>query len=78
MFRAREQVDMPAPGETRPARLVVSMKDLVWETIYAPISGAINAAADYLNRLHFQTIRRYLSLVFFTLVTLLLMLTLWP
>jgi len=78
VFRAREQVDMPAPGETRPARLKVSLKDLVWETIYAPISSAINAAADRLNQLHFQTIRRYLSLVFFTLVTLLLMLTLWP
>ncbi len=77
-FRAREQVDMPAPGDTRPARLKVDLTDLIWLRLYAPISAAINYAADHLNHLQFQTIRRYLSLVFFTLVTLLLLLTLWP
>ena len=33
--------------------------------------------ADRLNRLQFLTIRRYLSLVFATLVTLLLVLAIW-
>ena len=78
VFRAREQVDMPQPGDTGPARLQVVMKDLIWHYLYTPISLAVNTTADRLNRLQFQTIRRYLSLVFFTLVTLLLLLTLWP
>jgi hypothetical protein len=45
--------------------------------MYAPIAGAIGFAADRLNHLQFLTIRRYLSLVFATLVTLLLVLAIW-
>jgi len=78
VFQAREKVDMPAPGDIRPARLELELRDLIWEFIYAPINSGVNYAADRLNRLQFQTIRRYLSLVFFTLVILLLLLTLWP
>jgi formate hydrogenlyase subunit 3/multisubunit Na+/H+ antiporter MnhD subunit len=77
VFRAREQVEMPPPGDLGPARLRVTLKDLAWDTIYAPIAAAVNSAADRLNYLQFQTIRRYLSFVFFTLITLLLLLTLW-
>ena len=33
---AREHVDMPAPGDARPARLTVTLRDLVWDAIYAP------------------------------------------
>ncbi|MBI2254721.1 MAG: hydrogenase 4 subunit B [Proteobacteria bacterium] len=76
-FRAREQVDMPPPGDIRPARLTVRMIDLVWEGIFAPIAGAVGFIADRLNRLQFLTIRRYLSLVFLSLVTLLLVLAIW-
>ena len=39
--------------------------------------AAVGYAADKLNRLQFLTIRRYLSLVFATLVTLLLVLAIW-
>ena len=47
-------------------------------TLSMPRSApAIGFAADHLNRLQFLTIRRYLSLVFLSLVTLLLVLTLW-
>jgi formate hydrogenlyase subunit 3/multisubunit Na+/H+ antiporter MnhD subunit len=77
LFRARDQVEMPAPGDTRPARLRIELHDLVWEGIYAPLAGAVGFAADRLNRLQFLTIRRYLSLVFATLVTLLLVLAIW-
>ena len=77
VFRARERVDMPAPGEMRAARLTIELRDLVWDWLYAPISGAIDFAATKLNRLQFLTIRRYLSLVFFALVALLLVLALW-
>lgn len=76
-FGAGEQVDMPAPGELRPARLTVVMRDRVWEALYAPIARAVTVAADRLNHLQFLTIRRYLSLVFMAVVLLLLVLAIW-
>jgi len=78
VFRARERVEMPPPGDARPARLHVEVKDLVWDYLYAPIAGVVGFAADRINRLQFLTIRRYLSLVFLALVTLLLVLATWP
>jgi formate hydrogenlyase subunit 3/multisubunit Na+/H+ antiporter MnhD subunit len=78
VFKASERVDMPAPGDMRPARLVVIVRDLIWEVFYAPISGAVTIAADRLNRLQFLTIRQYLSLVFVALVALLLVVSVWP
>ncbi|MEW5703957.1 MAG: hydrogenase 4 subunit B [Pseudomonadota bacterium] len=78
VFRARERVEMPLPGDVRPARLVVELRDLVWDTLYAPIVTAVGFVADRLNHFQFLTIRRYLSLVFLALVTLLLVLALWP
>ncbi|TGQ38576.1 hydrogenase 4 subunit B [Mesorhizobium sp. M00.F.Ca.ET.216.01.1.1] len=77
-FRARERVEMPPPGATAPARLDVEVHDVVWETFYQPITGAIGFATEKLNHLQFLTIRRYLTLVFLFLVTLLLVLALWP
>jgi formate hydrogenlyase subunit 3/multisubunit Na+/H+ antiporter MnhD subunit len=76
-FRAREEVDMPPPGDLRPARLHVHLHDLVWDGIYAPVAGAVGFAADRLNHLQFLTIRRYLTLVFLALVFLLLVLAIW-
>jgi hydrogenase-4 component B len=78
VFRAREEVDMPPPGDLRPAKFAVETHDLAWEFIYRPLAAAVNGAADRLNRLQFLTIRQYLSLVFFALVSLLLVLALWP
>lgn len=77
LFQAREQVDMPLPGDPRPARLSVTLRDLAWEWIYLPVAKAINFAADRLNRLQFLTIRRYLSLVFLALIALLVALAVW-
>jgi formate hydrogenlyase subunit 3/multisubunit Na+/H+ antiporter MnhD subunit len=77
VFAASERVDMPHPGDARPARLTVSLRDIVWDTVYAPIEGWVATAAEKLNHLQFLTIRKYLSLVFFALVTLLLVLSLW-
>ena len=78
VFRAREQVDMPPPGDPRAARLTVVLRDPVWDTLYAPVAGAIGFAADRLNHLQFLTIRQFLSLVFAALVILLMVLALWP
>jgi len=77
VFLAREHVDMPSPGDRRPARLTVELRDLVWETLYVPLAGAVDATASRLNILQFQTIRRYLSLVVAALVALLLVLAIW-
>ncbi|MHC2464210.1 hydrogenase 4 subunit B [Bradyrhizobium embrapense] len=77
VFQAREHVDMPAPGELRPARFKVEMHDLVWERLYTPVTEVVWFFADRLNQLQFLTIRRYLSLVFATLITLLLVLAIW-
>jgi hypothetical protein len=76
VFLARERVDMPAPGDARPARLTVTLRDPVWDTIYAPLSGAIWFAAEKLSYLQFLTIRQFLSLVFALLVALLFVLML--
>ena len=73
---AAEHVKMPAPGDIRPAVLTVTLHDLVWDFIYAPVSGAIGFAADKLSHLQFLTIRQYLSLVFAALTTLLFFLML--
>ena len=78
LFRAREHVDMPEPGDTRPARLETTITDPIWETLYAPVAGRVAGAAEWLNRLQFLTIRQYLSLVFGALIVLLLVLALWP
>ncbi len=78
VFRARETGEMPAPGDMRPARLVVELRDLIWDAAYAPIANAVAIASERLNHLQFLTIRQYLSLVFGALVTLLLVIAIWP
>jgi hydrogenase-4 component B len=77
LFQAREQVEMPPPGDTRPARLTVQMTDPIWDWLYAPLARAVGIAADRLNRLQFLTIRQFLTLVFCALVILLLVLAVW-
>jgi hydrogenase-4 component B len=77
VFQARETIEMPPPGDTRPARLTVEMRDLIWDLAYAPLASGIGSAADRINRLQFLTIRQYLSLVFAALVILLLVLAIW-
>jgi formate hydrogenlyase subunit 3/multisubunit Na+/H+ antiporter MnhD subunit len=77
MFAARERVEMPPPGDPRPARLQRFLRDPAWDFVYAPVAAATGAAATLLNRIQFLTIRRYLSFVFIALVLLLLVLALW-
>jgi len=74
VFLARERVDMPPPGDARPARITVTLRDLVWDLIYAPIAGGTLYAADKLNYLQFLTIRQFLSVVFVALIVLLVIL----
>jgi len=78
VFRAREQVEMPPPGAVDPARFRVEVRDRAWDAFYAPIAGLVGFVSDKLNYLQFLTIRRYLGLVFASLIILLLALALWP
>jgi len=78
VFRVREKVDMPAPGDMRPARFEVALRDLIWDGVYQPISDGVGAIATRLNVVQFLTIRRYLALVFVSLVVLLVALAVAP
>ncbi|HLJ21649.1 MAG TPA: hydrogenase 4 subunit B [Stellaceae bacterium] len=71
-FAARERVVMPEPGDGSPAEFEVTLRDPAWESIYGPVAALITWIADRMNVLQFQTIRRYLSLMFAALVLLLL------
>jgi formate hydrogenlyase subunit 3/multisubunit Na+/H+ antiporter MnhD subunit len=77
IFAARERVDMPAPGDTRPGRFRARVHDLVWDRLYAPVAAAVEFGARRLNPLQALTIRRYLTLVFFSLITMLVVLAIW-
>jgi hydrogenase-4 component B len=77
VFQACERIEMPPPGDLRPARLHVQLRDLIWDVLYMPLARIVNATATWLDRFQFLTIRRYLGLVFITLVSLLLMLAIW-
>jgi formate hydrogenlyase subunit 3/multisubunit Na+/H+ antiporter MnhD subunit len=77
LFRAREHVEMPAPGSMAPARFRTKWNDVIWDMLYLPIAEGVRVATDRLNVLQFLTIRRYLSLVFVALVVLLLVIAIW-
>jgi len=68
---------MAPPDDSRPAQLTSELHDPVWDSIYAPLAAGISSLADHLNRLQFLTIRQFLTLVFCTLVALLLVLAIW-
>ena len=77
-FVVREHIDMPSPGETRPARFDLSLRDRIWDALYEPLVGFVERASLRLDHLQFLTIRQYLSVVFGALVTLLVALASWP
>jgi hypothetical protein len=68
---------MPPPGDARPARFSVRLRDVPWDAFYAPLARAVGFLAERLNALQFLTIRGYLTMVFGALVTLLMVLTIW-
>ena len=72
VFRAREHVTMPKPGDTAVAKLRLDLHDTVWEALYLPVIHVVEAITDRLNKLQFLTIRNYLTLVFASLVLLLI------
>ena len=77
LLAARETVVMPPPGDMAPARHEAQTEDLAWSRLYRPLIAAIEAATTGMNVLQFLTIRRYLALVFASLILLLTGLTIW-
>ena len=77
VFRAREHVAMPKPGDPGTARLHVDLHDTLWEALYLPVIRFIDSVTVRVNRLQFLTIRRYLTLVFSALVLLLIIVGVW-
>ncbi len=77
VFASHEQLEMPPPGDKRPATLRRFLRDPVWDFMYVPVASAVGASATLLNHIQFLTIRRYLSFVFIALVVLLVVLALW-
>jgi hypothetical protein len=71
LFQASERVDMPPPGDRRPARLEVRIRDLIWDGLYAPVIEGLGWFTERINGLQFLTIRRYLTFMFAALSFLL-------
>ncbi len=78
VFRARETVEIPPPGDMSPARFTAKVRDPVWEAIYAPIAAGTDYASGRLDKLQFLSIRKYLGFVLAALIFLLLVLAIWP
>lgn len=78
LFRAREDVTMPPPGDLSPARIRLSEEDPAWRLIYTPLTTMVDALSARANVLPHLTIRQYLGIVFSALILLLLVLAIWP
>jgi formate hydrogenlyase subunit 3/multisubunit Na+/H+ antiporter MnhD subunit len=77
VFSARERIDMPAPGDSRPARLELTLRDPVWAVLYRPVVETVGAAAGVVSGARRLSIRQHLSLVYAVLILLLVVLALW-
>jgi formate hydrogenlyase subunit 3/multisubunit Na+/H+ antiporter MnhD subunit len=72
VFRAREQVTMPKPGDTGAAKLDVVLHDTIWEAFYLPVIEGLSAFTERLTKFQYLSIRKYLMIVFGALIALLI------
>jgi hydrogenase-4 component B len=77
VFNVHERVDMPEPGEVRAGSFGLRILDPAWQYAYGPVSRGVGAVSTALNQMQFLTIRRYLTLVFCTLIALLVLVAAW-
>jgi NADH:ubiquinone oxidoreductase subunit 5 (subunit L)/multisubunit Na+/H+ antiporter MnhA subunit len=77
VFGVHEWMDMPRPGEVRAGAFRLRILDPAWRYAYGPVARAIGVASVALNQMQFLTIRRYLTLVFCTLIALLVLVAAW-
>jgi hydrogenase-4 component B len=72
LLGAREIVDMPPPGDPRPARFEARVRDVLWDGLYRAPVAVLLALTHRINVLQFLSIRSYLAAMFAVLVLLLL------
>jgi hydrogenase-4 component B len=72
-----EVLEMPPPGSLKPARFAVRYRDYTWRYLYAKPAAALLALSVRFNAFQFLTIRRYLVLMFSTLIALLVIMAVW-
>jgi hydrogenase-4 component B len=72
-----ETLVMPPPGDLSPARFSVAYDDYAWRNLYAAPARAVLSLSLRLNAFQFLSIRRYLVLMFCTLIALLLVTAVW-
>jgi NADH:ubiquinone oxidoreductase subunit 5 (subunit L)/multisubunit Na+/H+ antiporter MnhA subunit len=77
VFGVHERVDMPRPGEMRAGSFHLRVIDPAWRFAYGPLARAVGIVAGRLNHLQFLTIRSYLTLLFCTLILLLMVVAAW-
>jgi len=77
VFNVHERVDMPRPGEMRAGSFHLRVLDPAWRLAYGPLARAVGSFAGRLNYLQFLTIRSYLTLLFCTLILLLMVVAAW-
>jgi hypothetical protein len=77
VFDVHERVDMPNPGEIRAGHFHMRILDPAWRFAYGPVARGVGAVSVALNQMQFLTIRRYLTLVFCTLIALLVLVAAW-
>jgi NADH:ubiquinone oxidoreductase subunit 5 (subunit L)/multisubunit Na+/H+ antiporter MnhA subunit len=58
VFRARERVTMPPPGDARAAEIAVELHDIPWETLYAPIAENLQVVNGALRAQQFHCVLR--------------------
>jgi hydrogenase-4 component B len=68
LLHAREQIDMPRPGETRPAGFSVTLRDPAAVYVFAPLGRLHGVIANLADRMQPLTIRRALGVMFAALV----------
>ena len=71
LFGAREKIDMPAPGDMRPAQLQVAMRDPIWDMFYVAPAALVAWITEKIDVVQTFGIRRHLSIMFGMLVLLL-------
>ena len=77
LFGARETVDMPRPGDLRPAHHRLLLRDPVWDTLYKPLAAAVQWTAGVVNLARYLSIRQDICMVYAALILLLGVLALW-
>ncbi len=71
LLSVTEAIDMPAPGDPRPARIAVAMRDPAWLLLFAPAARLRAWLSAHGELLQVLPARRALSLLFAVLVVLL-------